>query len=149
MLLPTQFLYLLYLLLSTMCALAQVVGDLRQTPKGWFLVPVGQLTTQQREYTALHRAAATEVTCHAFTSCFNLTSRNLLCCKRPRSCLSWITAPAQLGPAACMAGRPQYSLNGQMMRDCTLDPRADPHSPVQLLEALLAPERLALLWTGS
>ena len=39
----------------------QVVGDLRQTPKGWFLVPVGQLTTQQREYTALHRAAATEV----------------------------------------------------------------------------------------
>lgn len=45
----------------TVHAREQVVGDLRQTPKGWFLVPVGQLTTQQREYTALHRAAATEV----------------------------------------------------------------------------------------
>jgi hypothetical protein len=49
----------------TVCGILwQVVGDLRQTPKGWFLVPVGQLTTQQREYTALHRAAATEVPCH-------------------------------------------------------------------------------------
>ena len=39
----------------------QVVGDLRQTPKGWFMVPVGMLTTQQREYVALHKAATTEV----------------------------------------------------------------------------------------
>lgn len=40
---------------------SQVVGSLRQTAKGWFMVPVGMLTTQQREYTALHKAAGTEV----------------------------------------------------------------------------------------
>jgi len=38
-----------------------VVGALRQQPKGWFLVPVGPLITQQREYIALHKAAGSEV----------------------------------------------------------------------------------------
>ena len=40
---------------------AQVRGELRTAPKGWFLVPVGPLITQQREYAALHKAAASEV----------------------------------------------------------------------------------------
>lgn len=43
--------------------ITQVMGALRQTAKGWFMVPVGMLTTQQREYVALHKAAGTEVRC--------------------------------------------------------------------------------------
>lgn len=42
----------------------QVVGALRQQPKGWFMVPVGPLITQQREYIALHKAAGSEVSYH-------------------------------------------------------------------------------------